>query len=428
MLKKKSKSSGGGSKGGGSGFKYRERTSEDVKKRAEQQGGQFDSIVKSGIDRWRPKDGENAIRILPPTWGDHDHYGFDIWLHSFVGADKSTYLCPQKMNNEPCPICKLEREAKAAGEDDEAKQLRASRRVAVWILDRDEDNPTPALWDMSWSMDKDIAALSQNKRTGKVLLIDHPDEGYDITFNRTGKGLNTRYVGLAVDRDPSPISDDEDEQERIKDYIQENPIPDVLNFYDADYLDKMINAEVPDRDEDLDEDEDAPRGKKRGKDKAPARKARRDDSDEEDEDRPRGRGKPDRKASRRRDEEEEDDEEEVVEDDEEEEVVEDDEPEDRGRRASSRRDARRSRARDEDEEDDVGGGADEGGDEEEDAPPPRRTSSRRRDEPDEEEDGVEEDDDDPVDEEDGDEPEDRGRGRRPAPRRPERSSSKGRSR
>ncbi|MDP3937716.1 MAG: hypothetical protein Q8R92_06230 [Deltaproteobacteria bacterium] len=277
MLKKKGKGKPG------SGFKYHPRTGDDVKKRAEQKGGQFDSIIRSGIDRWRPKDGENIIRILPPTWEDHDHYGLDIWVHAFVGPDRSTYLCPQKMKNEPCPICKLARESKASGEDDEAKQLQSQRRVAVWILDRDDEKSTPMLFDMSWSMDRDIAALCHNKRTGKVLLIDHPDEGYDILFTRTGKGLNTRYIGMAVDRESSPIMGDEGEQEKMLTYIQENPIPDVLNFYDSDYLDKMINAEVSEKDAELDPEEEEEVESRHPRKKTSSSKRARDDKEPEEE-------------------------------------------------------------------------------------------------------------------------------------------------
>lgn len=276
----KSKKRAGGGDRGRSRFSYKPPSAEAVRKRAEQQGGQFDSIWRDGIDRWRPRDGENVIRILPPTWDDHDHYGYDIWVHGFVGPDKSTYLCPQKMQDEPCPICKATREAKAAGEEEDAKQLAARRQVAVWILDRDDDTQTPKLFTMSWSMDRDIAALCHNKRTGKVLLIDHPDEGYDISFTRTGKGLNTRYIGMAVDRDPSPIAD-EDDQERILEYIQENPIPSLLNFYDAARLEGVVEGGTDERDEDLDDADGDADARSPKPSKPSKRSARRQDPEEE---------------------------------------------------------------------------------------------------------------------------------------------------
>ena len=358
-MKKKSK--------GGSGFKYHERSGEDLQKRAEQKGGQFDSVFKSGVDRWRAKDGENIIRILPPTWEEHDHYGYDIWVHSYVGADKSTYLCPQKMLNKPCPICKAARDAKAAGEEDEAKQLAATRRVVAWIIDRDDEKPTPSLYDMSWSMDRDIAALCHNKRTGKVLLIDHPDQGYDIMFTRTGKGLGTRYIGLAVDREDSPIMSDADDQEKVLEYIQENPIPDLLNFYDEAYLKRMIEGGDDERDEDLDDDADAPRDKKKPAPSSKRRPAADDDDDEDDASPP-----PPRSKSKSRPRDEEPDEEE-------------DDAEEEAPRSAKRAKPDKKRARDEDEEEVVEE------DDEDDAPPPRSKSKRPADDDEDVEDDVEED-------------------------------------
>lgn len=366
---------GAGGKSRGSSFKYHERDSDAVRKRAEQKGGKFDSILKSGFDSWRPADGENVIRILPPTWDEHDHYGYDIWVHSYVGPDKSTYLCPQKMLNKPCPICKAQREAHNAGEEEDAKQLQPTRRVAVWLLDRDADRPMPVLWTMSWSQDRDIAALCQNKRTGKVLLIDHPNHGYDILFSRTGKGLNTRYVGLAVDREETAALEDEDELEKVLEYIQENPIPDTLNFYDEAYLANVIEGTIEGKDEDLEDDDSKDRGSRgsasRDRDGKSARKPSRRGEDEveeepdDDDRRERSRGgKSARNPSRDADEDD----------------IEDDVEEDRPRGKSARKP---SRDEEEDVEDDT--------EEEEDRP---RGKSARKTSRDADEDKVEDTEDD----------------------------------
>jgi hypothetical protein len=385
---------------GGSGFKYHPRGEEEVRKRAEQRGGQFDSIFRSGVDRWRPKDGENVIRILPPTWENHEHYGYDIWLHSFVGPDKSTYLCPSKMLNKPCPICNASREAKRAGEEEEAKQLAATKRVAMWVIDRSEESTTPKLFDMSWSMDRDVAALCHNKRTGKVLLIDHPDKGYDISFSRTGKGLNTRYIGMAVDREDSPVMSDEDEQQQVLDYVQENPIPDQLKFYDEAYLENMISGSADEHDKDLDEDGDDDRPSK------PSRKPSRRDEEEdveeeaEEEERPR---KPSRKPSRR------DEDEDPAEDEEvEAEAEEEDDP--------PRKPARKPSRRDEEEVEEEVDVEEEADDEPDERPRKPARKPARRDESDDEPEDYEED----VEEEAEEEERPRKPSRKPAGRAPSR--------
>jgi hypothetical protein len=239
------------------GFVYQPRSADSVKKRAERTGGKFDSPFNDTVDTFRPKVGDNAVRILPPTWEGHDHYGLTIWVHAYVGAENSTYLCPLKMYGKPCPVCVAAKEAKDSGDVEEAKQLTVQEKIACYILDREADEPTiPLVWMLSWTMDRDIAAVSYNKRTGKVLYVDNPDIGYDLMFNRYGSGkTKTKYGGYAFDREPSSISDDDDSYKEIMAFVVDNPLPDILKCYDTDYLQKMLTGTVAETDEELDPEE-----------------------------------------------------------------------------------------------------------------------------------------------------------------------------
>src|SRR6185503_4945207 len=173
-----------------SSFVYKERSSSAVKDRANRKGAMFDSIFKQGTDEYRPVTGDNAIRYLPPTWDDSEHYGFTAHVHQNIGPDNSTYLCLRKMLNKPCPCCEAQKEAKDAGEGDEAKALGTSERVISYVLNRDGDDPEkPLAYNQSWTQDRDVTALCVNERTGEILMIDHPDKGYDVFFKRQGTGL-----------------------------------------------------------------------------------------------------------------------------------------------------------------------------------------------------------------------------------------------
>ena len=228
-----------------SGFVYKARTADQIKSRANRKGNKFDSIFKSGFDDYRPQSGDNCYRPLPPTWDDPDHYGFTIFVHSQIGADNSTYLCPRKMLGKPCPVCEAAKEAKDAKEDDEAKALKVSERLVSWVLDREGDDPEkPLLHSQSWTQDRDVAALCTNERTGETLYIDHPDNGYDVSFKKTGSGLNTKYYGWQIARSSSPIHDKQKVQDEILDYIAENPVPECLNYYDYEYLRGVLTGAV----------------------------------------------------------------------------------------------------------------------------------------------------------------------------------------
>jgi len=240
-----------------SGFVYKPRTADQVKGRATRKSSRFDSIFKQGFDTFRPHQGDNLIRYLPPTWDDADHYGYTAFVHRGIGPDNATYLCPRKMLNKPCPICEAQKEAKDAGESEEATALTVAERVISWIIDRDADDPEkPLIYDTSWSQDRDIVSLCVNERSGEILMIDHPDKGFDVNFKRTGTALRTKYYGYAVARDDSPIHDSEKVQDEILDYIKENPIPDTLNYYDYDYLKGVLSGTVAAKDEALDKDEE----------------------------------------------------------------------------------------------------------------------------------------------------------------------------
>ena len=289
-----------------SGFVYKPRTSDQIKNRAQRKSGRYDSIFKQGFDTYRSKQGDNLFRYLPPTWDDSDHYGHTAFVHRNIGPDNATYLCPRKMLNKPCPICEAQKEAKDAGESEEATALNTSERVISWVLDRDADDPEkPLLFDSSWTQDRDIVSLCVNERTGEILMIDHPDKGYDVTIKRSGTGMRTKYYGYQIARDDSPILDSEKAQDEILEYVKENPVPETFNFYDYDYLKGVLSGTVAAKDEVLDDEDEKPVKKTSTKrevdeeeapfEKPTRRGPRRDQEEDEVEEEP----APRRTASRR---------------------------------------------------------------------------------------------------------------------------------
>ena len=69
------------SKGNERSFQYQKRSKDDIKERANMRGSNFDRIFKPKYKQWKPKDGKNRIRILPPTWDKARHYGLDIFIN-----------------------------------------------------------------------------------------------------------------------------------------------------------------------------------------------------------------------------------------------------------------------------------------------------------------------------------------------------------
>lgn len=286
----------GGRGGSGRRFEYRERPADDTKRRSTQGANDYDKILKGHIKMWKPNDGENRIRILPPTWEDAKHFGLDIFVHYGVGPDRGTYLCLSKMKGEDDPIEEERLAARKDGDEDYAKELEAKRRVLIYLIDRDHEKEGVQAWAMPWTLDRDIVKVSVDRSSGEVLPIDHPEDGYDVEFEKKGSKNRTEYLGVAIARRSSPLGRDE-----WLEYAMDNPLPDQLQFYDYDHIAKAFGGggahKERSRDRGDDRDDDRRGSSSRDRDERPSRESRDrgDDRDppargrERDRDEPRGR-------------------------------------------------------------------------------------------------------------------------------------------
>lgn len=222
---------GRGAGGGRTNFVYKPRTNESANARRERyQSGNRDTFIEGNVELWKPKDGDNWIRILPPTWENADHYAFELYVHYEVGPDNNTYLCPKEMKGERCGLCEEYHEAKSAKQEDYARALEVSMRLAAWIIDREEEKKGPQLWLFSTAQDREIMQQAYDRRTGETYMIDHPTEGFDVEFTRKGKGLQTKYSGFKLARQSSEVA------QSFLQVIADTPIPTILKYYDNEYI------------------------------------------------------------------------------------------------------------------------------------------------------------------------------------------------
>jgi gp32 DNA binding protein like len=259
------------SSGSSSGYQYKERSAEDARKRSSQNANDYDKILVDGIKMWKPNDGDNRIRILPPTWEGASHFGLDIFVNYGVGPDRQSYLCLAKMKGEPDPIDEERQQARKDGDEDYAKELTAKKRTLVYLIDRDHEKEGVQAWAMSWTIDRDIVKVSVDKASGEVLPIDHPEDGYDVEFEKKGAGLRTEYLGVAIARRSSPLGKSE-----WLDFAMDHPLPDQLNFFDYDHIAKVFGGGGAHKEKSRD---DRAGGGRDDRDSKPSR-SRDDDRDE----------------------------------------------------------------------------------------------------------------------------------------------------
>lgn len=223
-------------------FDYQPPSYEEATKLTERRGGsKFDNWIRENGPRFfKPKAGDNFIRILPNTWVGSKHYALPIRLHRDIGPDRQAYLCLNENDFSPeknCPICD-ERSSlvRRKADQKEVDDLRARTTSLIYLIDRSGEDQGPLIWSISNKSDLEILAQSLEKRAQRYLPIAHPVDGYDIEFFREGEGINTRYRGFKVARSTSPITDDADKMDEWLNYIEDNPLPDILQFYPAERI------------------------------------------------------------------------------------------------------------------------------------------------------------------------------------------------
>ena len=279
-------------------FQYHKRSEAQYNKASSESSGNWDSYLVDGISVFKPQDGGNQVRPLPPTFPDYNDFAMTLHVHYGIGPDSATYLCRKMLgDDEECAICDEHKRLSKDGDED-ANQFKAKKRKAFWLIDRKGDNKTtPLLWSSPFGTWQDIMVMCKDE-DGEITYPDDPEEGCDILFTKEGTGQRTRYTGIRLGK-TRPLMKEEDAQDEVLEYVQEHPINEILNFYDNDYLEGVLEGTVSKSDEDDDDDDEEDdderpsRSRKRRSSKKTSSKRRRsrrqeeeddDDDDDEDED------------------------------------------------------------------------------------------------------------------------------------------------
>lgn len=225
------------------GFTYKPKSLDLIKKKATGQRSQFARMIKDTYLTYMSQQGANRVRLLP---ANEEYWGFPIQVH-WIGDDNFTraYACPRQMKGMPCPVCEERSRLYDENDQEGAKALNTSERLLLWIINRDEQDKGPMLWDMPKTLEIDMNGGAVDDEADSVLPLDDPIEGYDLRFNREGKGTTTRYQAFTVARRSSPLTDDEEELEKWLDYVEANPLEQCVTLYDYDHIKAVFEGKDP---------------------------------------------------------------------------------------------------------------------------------------------------------------------------------------
>jgi len=154
---------------------------------------ELDRIKRSERGRWKPKDGDNLIRIMPPWSEDVDTFFVQGGSHFNVGPQGKIFSCPQQADNSAeCFLCDLVERLDAGDEADreEAKDLKVRRSWMVNVVDLKDPDAGVRVWAAGVKAFKQLLEYIEDADYGDVT---DPNEGYDVKVTKSGKGMNTEY-------------------------------------------------------------------------------------------------------------------------------------------------------------------------------------------------------------------------------------------
>ena len=182
------------------------------------------SKVDGEIEFFSPKEGRNRINIIPYEIKTKNHplvkkgemevgdidYVMDIWIHKNVGPAEKNVVCLKNTFGKPCPICEHASMLRKKGEEDEAKNLKPSRRVIYNVEDLKEPGKVKVFETSHYLFEKELIDEARDDEEGGFVNFADPEEGKEIKFraSKTSQGgfEYNEYKSFSFEDREEPIS------------------------------------------------------------------------------------------------------------------------------------------------------------------------------------------------------------------------------
>ena len=166
-------------------------------------GSRVINFSGTDLEFYAPQEGRNRISIVPYTIKSDKHplvknktlevgdmdYVMDIWEHRGVGPGQSSVLCLKHTYGKPCPICEEAARLKKEGKDDEAKALKAKRRVYYNVFDP-KDGKVKIFATSHYLFEKELIEEARDDEDGGYIDFADPEEGKEIRFRAVKESLS----------------------------------------------------------------------------------------------------------------------------------------------------------------------------------------------------------------------------------------------
>jgi len=253
----------------------------------------FDFSKAGNVKFWKQKEGVNKIDIIPYTVSSKSHplvhngtlekgdldYTLELWVHTFIGPQNATVVCPKRNYGQPCPICEQSKKYEEEGKEEESKALWAKKKMYYNVQDVLHPGDGVQIFESNFKyFEKPLRSLAKDTDDGSPFIdFADPKKGKTLKFTGEKEKFNGKdFIQFAnmkfLDRD-EPITP------LLKDAVQFDKL---IVKYTYEELEAILFGGATDDSEDEDDD-DAPPPKPRNsakEDKA-AESDLKDDGEEE---------------------------------------------------------------------------------------------------------------------------------------------------
>ena len=154
---------------------------------------------------WRPKEGRNVIRVLPP-WKDSDTFYKEVPTHWLPQGEGNRMIPCRQALSKKCYLCqKIEKLSSmdSAKKQAKAQTMSVKTRILYNIVDKGSVSAGVQEYTSGEGVLRELLSHAVDPEWGD---FTDPKEGYDVIINRKGANLATRYE-IRLRRNPSPIED-----------------------------------------------------------------------------------------------------------------------------------------------------------------------------------------------------------------------------
>jgi hypothetical protein len=216
---------------------------------AEDDAKEFADSRGSGIFM-KLKPGKHRIRVIPPLLGKKWKRVFYQHFVDVPGLNSVSFVCPLMEEKKPCPVCATEKKLLASDNESDqrrAKKLKASRRVMINVIDRNQEEAGPKVLTVGPMIENQLIELRKDEDLGGDFV--DPIKGIDVLIIRSGVGAtDTEYkvapankgIGLPLSEDSAKMNEWISGQHNLDRYVR---------VHTAEEIQGLLRGEKPNRDE-----------------------------------------------------------------------------------------------------------------------------------------------------------------------------------